>query len=189
MATTAIDASLAASASQLNGHGEIGESTKWDTLFSSDSVEHYTPPHIIELVEATLGPIFLDPCSNSRANPWVPAKNYYTAQDDGLVRTWGGTVFMNPPYGREINAWVAKFLLEYNKRHIRAGIALLPARTDTGWFAPLYQHTICFVRGRLKFGNSTNSAPFPSALVYVGPSPQNFVNNFRPLGHIVRQVP
>lgn len=45
-------------------------------------------------------------------------------------------------------------------------VCLLPARTDTAWW-----HDYCmrgevrFLRGRLKFGNSKNSAPFPSALV------------------------
>ena len=45
-------------------------------------------------------------------------------------------------------------------------VCLLPARTDTAWW-----HDYCmkgeirFIRGRLKFGNQTNSAPFPSAIV------------------------
>ena len=45
-------------------------------------------------------------------------------------------------------------------------VMLLPARTDTRWF-----HDYCikgnieFLRGRLKFGNSENSAPFPSMIV------------------------
>ena len=44
---------------------------------------------------------------------------------------------------------------------------LLPARTDTKWFHDyIYnQAEIRFVRGRLKFGESQNSAPFPSMVV------------------------
>lgn len=43
-------------------------------------------------------------------------------------------------------------------------VMLLPARTDTAWFHDyIYRRAeIRFVRGRLKFGGSRNSAPFPS---------------------------
>ena len=46
-------------------------------------------------------------------------------------------------------------------------VMLLPARTDTKWFHDFIMDKaeIRFIRGRLKFGNSTNSAPFPSMIV------------------------
>ena len=50
-----------------------------------------------------------------------------------------------------------------------AMVMLLPARTDTKWF-----HDYCtkgkieFLRGRLKFGEAKESAPFPSMLVTFG---------------------
>lgn len=46
-------------------------------------------------------------------------------------------------------------------------VMLLPARTDTKWFHEyIYNKVeIRFVKGRLKFGNSENSAPFPSMIV------------------------
>ncbi len=48
-------------------------------------------------------------------------------------------------------------------------MCLLPARTDTKWW-----HEYCMkgeirlVKGRLKFGDGKNSAPFPSAVVIFG---------------------
>nr|DAX88962.1 MAG TPA: DNA N-6-adenine-methyltransferase [Caudoviricetes sp.] len=44
---------------------------------------------------------------------------------------------------------------------------LLPARTDTRWFHDfIYQKSeIRFIKGRLKFGDGRNSAPFPSMIV------------------------
>jgi len=44
---------------------------------------------------------------------------------------------------------------------------LLPARTDTKWFHSFIYHIaeIRFIKGRLKFGNSKNAAPFPSMIV------------------------
>lgn len=44
---------------------------------------------------------------------------------------------------------------------------LIPSRTDTRYFHDyIYQRTeIRFVKGRLKFGDQKNAAPFPSMLV------------------------
>lgn len=74
-------------------------------------------------------------------------------------------VWCNPPYGRQIGKWVEK---AYNESLQGATVVmLLPARTDTKWFHDFIygKAEIRFVRGRLKFGNSKNSAPFPSMVV------------------------
>ncbi len=88
--------------------------------------------------------------------------NYYTKEDDGLSKDWTGNCFMNPPYGREIGDWVKK---AYESDCLVVG--LLPARTDTKWFHNyIYKKAeIRFIKGRLKFGGSKNSAPFPSMVV------------------------
>jgi hypothetical protein len=53
-------------------------------------------------------------------------------------------------------------------------VRLLPTSTDTAWWHDYYQKgEIEFIRGRLKFGESKNSAPFPSALVVFEPSNDN----------------
>jgi hypothetical protein len=45
-------------------------------------------------------------------------------------------------------------------------VLLVPARTDTNWWhKDIIQHEVRFIKGRLKFGNQKNSAPFPSAVV------------------------
>ena len=53
--------------------------------------------------------------------------------------------------------------------------SLLPARTDTQWFHN-YIYNKCgveieFIKGRLKFGDAKNSAPFPSMVVIFKPCP------------------
>jgi hypothetical protein len=41
--------------------------------------------------------------------PWhVPAKRYYTAEDDGLVQPWNGVVWCNPPYSG-FRPWAERF--------------------------------------------------------------------------------
>jgi len=74
----------------------------------------------------------------------------------------GSTAWCNPPYGREIGKWVKK--AAESKALV---VMLLPARTDTAWFHDYIYHKaeIRFIRGRLKFGDGKNSAPFPSMVV------------------------
>lgn len=75
---------------------------------------------------------------------------------------------MNPPYGREIGKWMKK-ALEASKEGALVA-CLVPARTDTDWWHEYaMKGEIRFIRGRLKFGGSQNSAPFPSAVVIFRP--------------------
>ena len=70
---------------------------------------------------------------------------------------------MNPPYGREISAWVKKVAESGLDTTV---VCLLPARTDTRWWHEyVMMGEIRFLRGQLKFGGCKNSAPFPSAVV------------------------
>ena len=80
-------------------------------------------------------------------------------------RGGGEIVFMNCPYGREISKWVEKAYNENKKGTLV--VCLLPARTDTNWFHKyIYnQHEIRFIKGRLKFNDGKQAAPFPSMLV------------------------
>ena len=77
----------------------------------------------------------------------------------------GEKVYVNPPYGREISKWVEKAYYENKKGTLI--VMLLPARTDTKWFHNyIYkQHEIRFLKGRLKFNDGKQGAPFPSMLV------------------------
>ncbi|AUO14766.1 phage N-6-adenine-methyltransferase [Priestia megaterium] len=107
----------------------------------------------------------LDPCANEEN---AKCEKYFTQEQNGLVQDWGGhTVFCNPPYGREIGKWVQKSYEEAQKLNTTV-VLLIPARTDTKYFHEfIYHHAteIRFVKGRLKFGDSKNPAPFPSMVV------------------------
>lgn len=74
-------------------------------------------------------------------------------------------MFCNPPYS-QIGAWVEKAFYEGHKDNTTV-VLLIPARTDTKYFHNYIQHRseIRFIKGRLKFGDSKNSAPFPSMIV------------------------
>lgn len=125
--------------------------------FSSKTPEWATPQDFFNELNKEFG-FTLDPCA-TKDN--AKCKKFYTKEDNGLSKSWRGeSVFMNPPYGREIGSWVKKLSQE-------GGVGLLPARTDTKWFHDhIYgKAEIRFIKGRLKFGGSKNSAPFPSMLV------------------------
>jgi phage N-6-adenine-methyltransferase len=135
------------------------------SLFTSNSDQWDTPAHIVNAVRVLYGGwIYLDPCT-SVYNP-TDAIKFYT--EGGLEKPWTGDVYMNPPYGREIGRWVRKASESYEAGLCSRVVCLLPARPDTVWWSVVSCYPVLFIKGRLKFGNSKNSAPFPSALIFMG---------------------
>ena len=170
----------------------IGRAVTGNVHFMSETDEWYTPQEIIDSVLEVFGEIDLDPCSNSKTNSKIPARKHFTKNDNGLTKPWEGAVYMNPPYGREIKDWVSKLLEEWEIGKIE-GIALVPARTDTDWFSQLDAHPWCAIRGRLKFSSNPNSAPFPSAVFYLGYDEdvegiERFVRIFEKHGTIFQRI-
>jgi phage N-6-adenine-methyltransferase len=129
-------------------------------LFSSKSDMWETPQWLYDELNMEFW-FGLDVCATPEN---AKCEEYFTPEADGLSMEWRGMCWMNPPYGREIGKWVKK---AYESSLEGATVVcLLPARTDTKWF-----HDYCskgevhFIEGRLKFGDSENSAPFPSMIV------------------------
>ena len=135
-----------------------------EVMFSSKTCEWATPIEFFEEWDAKYH-FTLDVCATAEN---TKCKRYFTREDDGLSQEWEGVCWMNPPYGREIGKWVKKAF----DTALRGGtvVCLLPARTDTAWWHDYcMKGEITFVRGRLKFGGCSNSAPFPSAVVVFKP--------------------
>lgn len=79
-----------------------------------------------------------------------------------FVEWTGKRVFCNPPYGPGIRPFLERAM------EAELAVFLIPARTDTRWFHEIvlpHAKEIRFVKGRLKFGDSRSSAPFPSMIV------------------------
>ena len=132
-----------------------------EILFSSASEEWETPQDLFNKLNNEFN--FTVDVASSELN--YKCKKHYTQKEDGLVQNWDNeVVWCNPPYGRKIGEWVKK--ASKSKTII---VMLLPARTDTKWFHDYIYNKqnieIRFIKGRLKFGNSKNSAPFPSMIV------------------------
>jgi phage N-6-adenine-methyltransferase len=141
----------------------LNEKSLKEAMFSSKTDLWATPQDFFDRLNAEFN-FTLDPCSDGTN---AKCQKYYTAKENGLAQDWSGErVFMNPPYGRVIGAWIRKAYEEGTKPNTLV-VALIPARTDTKYWHDYVMKAkeIRFVRGRLKFGDGRNSAPFPSAVV------------------------
>jgi site-specific DNA-methyltransferase (adenine-specific) len=123
-----------------------------EVMFKSTHDNWSTPKDVYEELDQEFN-FNYDPCPLNE-NP-----NF-----DGLKENWGSSTFVNPPYSK-IKDWCEKAYSEWQKGKII--VMLIPSRTDTKyWHDYIMKATeIRFIKGRLKFGNSKNSAPFPSAII------------------------
>jgi phage N-6-adenine-methyltransferase len=130
-------------------------------MLSSLTDQWETPQDFFDKQNKTYGPFTLDVCADATN---AKCGNYYDKSKDGLAQQWIGKCWMNPPYGREIGKWMRKAFESAGNGTVV--VCLVPARTDTKWWHDYaMKGKITFIRGRLRFGDSTNSAPFPSALI------------------------
>jgi len=128
--------------------------------FSSKSQEWETPQEVFKEWDEIYN-FNLDVCATEKNKK---CSNYFSIKENGLNQEWKGSCWMNPPYGREIGLWMKK---AYESALGGAVVVcLVPARTDTKWWHDYaMKGKIVFLKGRLKFNNHKNSAPFPSAVV------------------------
>ena len=148
-------------------------------LTSSSCSTWSSPPDLVAALALELHGFDLDPAASDEAHC---APTYYTpssgAGRGGLRLPWWGRVWLNPPWVRTdpIGPWLAKAWREVETGRCELVCGLIPARTDTSWWHDFVAKAaeVRFIRGRLKYGNGPNSAPFPSAVViwrrgYAGP--------------------
>jgi phage N-6-adenine-methyltransferase len=127
--------------------------------FMSEKTDWGTPQSLFDALNQEFC-FTLDPCA-SHENAKV--STYFTKEDDGLLQSWDGhIVFMNPPFGRDIQKWMEKAYKEN-----ATVVCIVPVRTDTRWW-----HNYCMkadevrlIDHRLKFVGSGNKAPFPTAII------------------------
>ena len=131
-------------------------------LFTSNTGEWETPQDLFDKLNKEFN-FKLDVCATKEN---AKCKRFFTKEDNAWKQEWSEMNWMNPPYGREIGIWVRKAFMNA-KKYGKTTVALLPARTDTKWFHNyIYKKAeIRFLKGRLKFSKSKDSAPFPSMIV------------------------
>ncbi len=167
--------------------------------FSSATGDWETPPEFFDRLQGEF-PFVLDVCATAKnakcTDYFSPRDNAFLKRWHKVVPA-DGWAWMNSPYGDPeypckpncikkkcikrghhnrkyipgISDWIRRAYVEATKGlNI---VCLLPARTDTKWFHDWVFgkcDELRFIKGRLKFGNSNNSAPFPSMLaIYCDP--------------------
>ena len=154
--------------------------------FNSGNNEWYTPSDIIEAARKTMGSIDLDPATSETAQKVVNAKEYYTADTNGLNKNWHGNVWMNPPYASEL---ITKFIdkLVNELPNINQAMVLVNNATETEWFSKLIADAkaVCFPKSRVKFymPDGKTGAPLQGqAILYYGKNVNEFIRNFSDKG-------
>jgi site-specific DNA-methyltransferase (adenine-specific) len=133
-----------------------------DALFSSNTDEWETPDILFDGMNDKFN-FTLDPCATPEN---AKCKRFFTEEDDGLMQTWlGEQVFVNPPFSN-IKEWMYKCYME-SRLDNKDKVMLIPVRSDTQYFSEYgaYSAELYFIKGRLKFSNAKNTAPFPSVIV------------------------
>jgi phage N-6-adenine-methyltransferase len=122
-----------------------------------------TPRWLFDFLDKEFGPFGLDVAAS---NENALCTLYFTEETNGLTATWRGNVWCNPPYSG-LAAWLKKgYDSVFTDKTAERVVMLIPARTDTKAFqAYASKGVVFFLKGRLKFGDSKNSAPFPSAVI------------------------
>jgi len=121
-------------------------------LFRSESTEWETPQALFDEL-ATIFRFTLDACATATN---TKCERYFSLEEDALSRSWGTeVVWMNPPYGRQVGAFVKK-----------AFEAAMEGATVTAWWHEYVKQAVVIpLRGRLQFKGAPHKAPFPSAIV------------------------
>jgi len=152
--------------------------------------EWYTPQQYIESARLVLKGIDLDPATSDFAQEIVKASDYFTAADNGLTKDWAGSVWLNPPYSKElIPQFVQKLVDEVASGRVSRAIMLTHSYTDTSWFHNAEQRAarICFTRGRIAFESPSGEKASPTqgqAFFYFGSDASDFESEFGRYGFV-----
>jgi hypothetical protein len=168
-----------------------------------------TPQHVLESIRK-VNPIEFDPASNDIAQRYVNADTYCVAPNctitlplgtpngtrlvDGLVQSWHGHVFCNPPYSRDlIYPFVTRAIDHWN-----AGISsihmLVNSATETAWYQDLLMsaYAVCFFSKRLAFWKIVNGTVeqrtqprYANSMFYFGRDTKRFMRVFEAYGKVV----
>jgi hypothetical protein len=156
-----------------------------ETFNPERSDDYPTPPALVDRIGFFFGgSIDLDPVATPDNS--TGARHRFTEADDGLSKSWQGfeNVYVNPPYERQ---WYAKIADEVNAGAVET-IALLKASPCTHWAQEVIlppATAVCFIKGRLTFGDQTSPAGFGSWLIYFGSQRRRFAKVFGDLGWVV----
>lgn len=136
-------------------------------MFTSRSDDWATPTDLFDTLNEEFG-FDLDVAA-SRQN--AKCRNYFNSKQNGLKQNWYAhskkkKIFCNPPFGNQIGLWVQKAFTESQKGC--TVVMVIPFRPDTSYlhdFVFNKAYEIRLIRGRLKYNDGAQTAPFPTAVI------------------------
>lgn len=172
------------------------------------SGEHGTPVEVVDAARLVLGVFDLDPASSAEHNKVVKASQFFTTEDNGLIQTWFGHVFLNAPGTCELKVckndkvcsckFVRKFwnklIAEYLHGAVQSAIWI---GFSLEQLASLQNHTnddplsfpLCYPKKRMKFrGDNPTHANYIALLpdkTCVDRQETLFHEHFTPFGRVV----
>jgi hypothetical protein len=146
----------------------------------ADENDWHTPEEYIEKVKTVLGSIDVDPASSEIVQ-------------DGLDKIWNGSVYLNPPCSTaKVNAFIDKFIEEYNSGHLTQAIILTNSSTHEDWFHKLMKiaQLACFADKRVRLYHKGKKAKITHGQVffYVGSNEKKFIEEFTDVGLVMRKA-
>lgn len=162
----------------------------------NSTTDWHTPIEYIEAAREVLGTIDLDPASSELANQTVKAKQFFTADDDGLNHEWRGRIWLNPPFNKDKSkgATIDQFVDKLIASSFEAAIILVDNATETRWFRKLADNSsaIVFTTGRINFfkggiqeaGSPTRGQTF----FYFGSAVNRFYATFQQFGWCAQKI-
>lgn len=124
-------------------------------LFTSNTDDYKTPKVLYDYFTKDLNLFDITP---------------FQSEIDYMIIEWNRNIYCNPPYSNT-EKWINEIIKRFDNNELDNCIILIPSRTDTKYFNKIinskYISHIVFLKGRLKFNDLKNSAPFPSCLIYL----------------------
>lgn len=150
--------------------------------------DFYTNKVIVEAARNCMGSIDLDPASHPIANSVVKSPRFFTITDNGLIQSWSGNVWLNPPFS-QWQDWAPKITKEWARGQIASMCVLCATRTLTAhYFSVIHERcsAMCIIRGRIRFwgGKAGDSPDDGHAVFYFGGNCACFAREFSELGNV-----
>ncbi len=158
---------------------------------NSGETEWYTPARFIAAAVAVMGGIDVDPASSAAANKTVGAKRFFTAEQNGLSKSWKGRVWLNPPYSWPlVSQFTGKLIDGVRTGDVTESIVLVNNATETDWWQRIASvaNAICFPKSRIRFLDPDGNLGWPlqgQAILYCGRNIAKFVAEYGVFGNVL----
>ncbi len=134
--------------------------------FASKKQDWNTPKYLFDKINEE----FHFDCDLAASHENALCPNFYTKQNNGLLKQWSGTCWLNPPYNTKeckVIDWVKKAYNDTLNNENLTVVMLLPARTNNKFWHDYIMRAaeIKFIRGRVKFNGAKHGLPQPLVLV------------------------